>query len=227
MLILDWMKTNVISVTPDTSLRECRRLLKEHQISRLPVVDTDNIVVGLVSVEDVKTFSPQGFTGLEIIEMLEIMAESRAKDVMVVDPTTITYKSTVEQAAMIMRDTRVGCLPVVNDEEKLVGIVTGWDIFKALLDISGADRPGAEVGFVIPDQAGKLREILDQLRGYGMRLISVLSAAYVNETRQVKIRFFGKDAASQNAALKEFADHPGLRYWSREGEFYIKDQPKL
>ena len=227
MLVLDWMQTKVISIPPTATLLQCRKLFKEHKINRLPVVDASNIVVGLISSSDVRSFAPNKSTGLEIIELLEIMSETRVRDVMVVDPVTITYKSTIEQVAKRMIDRHVACLPVVNDEEKLVGIITGWDVFKALLDISGAEQAGVEVGFVVPYQPGTLRELLDRLKTHGMSIISVLSSASNDGMRQVKIRFKGPDAMSQNMALEQFRDHPGLRYWAREDEFYLKSNVNL
>ena len=227
MLILDWMQSKVISIPPTATLLQCRKLFKEHKINRLPVVDANNVVVGLISSSDVRSFAPNKSTGLEIIELLEIMSETKVRDVMVIDPVTITYKSTIEQAAKRMIDKHVACLPVVNDEEKLVGIITGWDVFKALLDISGAEQPGVEVGFVVPYQPGTLRELLDRLKAQGMSIISVLSSASNDGMRQVKIRFKGPDAMSQNIALEQFRDHPGLRYWAREDEFYLKSNVNL
>ena len=99
MLILDWMQSKVISIPPTATLLQSRKLFKEHKINRLPVVDSNNVVVGLISSSDVRSFAPNKSTGLEIIELLEIMSETKARDVMVVDPVTITYKSTIEQAA--------------------------------------------------------------------------------------------------------------------------------
>ena len=227
MLILDWMQSKVISVPPTATLLQCRKLFKEHKINRLPVVDANNIVVGLISSSDVRSFAPSKSTGLEIIELLEIMGETKVRDVMVVDPVTISFKSTIEQAAQKMINRHVACLPVVNDEDKLVGIITGWDVFKALLDISGAEQPGVEVGFVVPYQPGTVRELLDTLKSHGMSIISVLSSASGNNMRQVKIRFKGPDDLSQNVALEQFRDHPGLRYWAREGEFYLKSSAKM
>ena len=227
MLILDWIQSKVISVPPTATLLQCRKLFKEHKINRLPVVDANNIVVGLISSSDVRSFAPSKSTGLEIIELLEIMSETKVRDVMVVDPVTISFKSTIEQAAQKMINRHVACLPVVNDEDKLVGIITGWDVFKALLDISGAEQPGVEVGFVVPYQPGTVRELLDTLKSHGMSIISVLSSASGNNMRQVKIRFKGPDDLSQNVALEQFRDHPGLRYWAREGEFYLKSSAKM
>ena len=72
-----------------------------------------------------------------------------------------------------------------------------------------------------------LRELLDRLKAHGMSIISVLSSASTDGMRQVKIRFKGPDAMSQNVALEQFRDHPGLRYWAREDEFYLKSNVDL
>ena len=77
MLILDWMQSKVISIPPTATLLQCRKLFKEHKINRLPVVDANNIVVGLISSSDVRSFAPSKSTGLEIIELLEIMSETK------------------------------------------------------------------------------------------------------------------------------------------------------
>lgn len=226
MLILDWMKSNVISVPPDTSLLHCRKLFKEHQISRLPVVDADKVVVGLISASDIKEFSPQRTTGLEILEVLDMLGETKAKQLMIVDPATINYKGTVEQAATKMIERRVACLPVVNDEEKLVGILTEWDIFKALVSISGAAMPtGVEMAFKLENRRGTLREILDRLKEYGVRISTVLSIISDDGMRQVKIRFWSEDTAAEDKALEELKNHAGLRYWARNGEVYLRDKP--
>lgn len=223
MLISDWMKPHVITVTPDTSLLQCRKLLKDNRISYLPVVDRDNIVVGLIAASDLKAFAPQHAIGLEILEALEILAETKVKNIMVVAPVTINYNNTVEQAAKIMFDRHVACLPVINDEYKLVGIITGWDIFHALLNMSGAEQGGEEAGFLLPNQPGTIREILETLKTHGMSVISVLSAAADNGMRQVKIRFQAQDATALDDVFDILKQHSGLRYWARDGKVHMKD----
>jgi len=217
------MKPHVITVVPDTSLLQCRKLLKDNRINYLPVVDRDNIVVGLIASADLKAFAPQHTTGFEILEALDILAETKVKDVMVVAPVTIHYNNTVEQAAKTMFDRHVACLPVIDDEDKLVGIITGWDIFHALLNMSGAEQGGEEAGFVLPNQPGTIREILDTLKTHGMSVISVLSAAADNGMRQVKIRFRAQDAAALDDTFEILKQHSGLRYWARDGKVHMKD----
>ena len=222
MLILDWMKPNVITVMPDTSLLQCKKLLKDNRINYLPVVDRDKIVVGLISSSDLKTFAPQHTTGYEILEALDIMAETKVKDVMVVAPVVINYNNTVEQAAKVMFDRHVACLPVIDDEDKLVGIITGWDVFHALLNMSGAEQGGEEAGFMLPNQPGTIREILDTLKTNGMSVISVLSAAADNGMRQVKIRFRAQDASALDDTFEILQKHNGLKYWVRDGKVHMK-----
>lgn len=228
MLILDWMKSNVISVPPDASLLQCRKLFKEHKISRLPVVDADKVVVGLISASDINAFAPQRTTGLEILEVLDLLGETPAKQVMTVAPVTIDYKRTVEQAAKLMIEKRVACLPVVNDDDKLTGILTEWDIFKALVSISGDAMPsGVEMAFNLENKQGTLREILDMLKEYGVRISTVLSIISDDGMRQVKISFWSDNATAENNALEKLKVHPGLRYWARSGEVYLRDKPEF
>ena len=122
-----------------------------------------------------------------------------------------------------MFDRHVACLPVINDEYKLVGIITGWDIFHALLNMSGAEQGGEEAGFLLPNQPGTIREILETLKTHGMSVISVLSAAADNGMRQVKIRFQAQDATALDDIFDILKQHSGLRYWARDGKVHMKD----
>ena len=139
MLVENWMATNVIAVKPDTSLLKCRNLLKEHQIRRLPVVDDQNRVVGIISDRDVKGASPSKATALEVHEMQYLLAELKAKDIMTAKPVTIKPWDSVEQAAIIMMDKKFGGLPVVSEDNKLVGIITNRDM--RFMEGSDFDQP--------------------------------------------------------------------------------------
>lgn len=216
MLVIDWMKPNTVSIAPNTSLLQCRKLFKEHKISRLPVVDSDGVVVGLVTTTNLAALTPRQATPLEIIEALDVLEETKAKDVMLVAPDTISYKSTVDQAAQRMIEKQLTCLPVVDGEGKLLGILTEWDLFKALADVSGVSQRGVDIAFHLENKRGPLREILDQLKEDGMRIISVLSSVSDDGMRQVKIRFHAEDRAAESASLERLKVHLGLRYYAYE-----------
>ncbi len=228
MLVLDWMKTNVITITPETTLHEARRLFVEHKIHRLPVVSENKRVLGLLSTADLQRYAPANATGVEILEALEILDITRAKEAMVHNPPVIHPYNTIEQAAQVMVDKYVDCLPVTDTAGILVGIMTGMEVFRALLDLSGADQPGIEVGFILANKPGELLSVIGKLRSLGMRMIAVLSSlrGESSDTRKVKIRFRGSTEELQDKALEALRDHPGLKYWMRGDEFYIAEDYK-
>lgn len=204
MLVENWMATNVIAVKPDTSLLKCRNLLKEHQIRRLPVVDDQNRVVGIISDRDVKGASPSKATALEVHEMQYLLAELKARDIMTAKPVTIKPWDSVEQAAILMMDKRFGGLPVVAEDNKLVGIITDQDIFKLLINITGARVPGMQFAFELPDTPGSMRVIFDTLRKHSARIISVLSYYLDGDKRQVYVRIRSvDDKAVEDALVKD------------------------
>ncbi len=226
MLIIDWMKTKLITVPPETNLYKCRRLFKEKHISRLPVVDASGNFVGLLSDTDIKDFSPAKATAMEIIEINELLRETTVARVMDKSPVTINYKGTVEQAAMRMVEGRVSCLPVVNDEGRLVGILTDWDIFMAFVATTGSSlTEGAEMEFRLSRERGKLREILDRLGEIKVQISTVLTNSNDDGSRTVKVQFYSEDKSLEEQALEALKDHPGLRYWAHDGKLSIRKLP--
>lgn len=221
MLIKQWMTHDVVSVMPDTSLLKCKSLLRDMNISHLPVVDKQGHVVGLLSTDDIKEFSPQHTTGLEVLELLDILAETPAKQIMIVAPHTIHIDETVENAAMLMEEKRVGCLPVVDSNDKLVGIVTEWDIFKTFISITGSRAESVQMAFVLENKPGTLRAILDRLKEAKARVVTVLSNIRDDGRRGVTLRFRAEERAVEDELVKEFCAQGTVQYWGRGHEIHI------
>ncbi|WP_291443159.1 CBS and ACT domain-containing protein [Desulfovibrio sp.] len=188
MPVQNWMTTDVVSVGPDTSLLKVGKLMKDHHIRRIPVVDENGQVVGIISDRDVRDASPSKATTLDMYEMHYLLAELKAKNIMTAKPITVKPTDTVEQAALIMLDNKVGGLPVVDDSGKLVGIISDHDVFKALVDITGARMGGLQFAIELPDQPGTARPLFDLLRAHNARLLSVLTVSNTDGNRQLFIR---------------------------------------
>ena len=188
MPVQNWMTTDVVSVGPDTSLLKVGKLMKDHHIRRIPVVDDNGQVVGIISDRDVRDASPSKATTLDMYEMHYLLAELKAKNIMTAKPITVKPTDTVEQAALIMLDNKVGGLPVVDDSGKLVGIISDHDVFKALVDITGARMGGLQFAIELPDQPGTARPLFDLLRAHNARLLSVLTVSNTDGNRQLFIR---------------------------------------
>ncbi|MFB7541993.1 CBS domain-containing protein [Streptomyces zaomyceticus] len=118
----DLMTDDVVSAVPATSFKEVAKLLAEHDISGVPVVDADDHVVGVVSESD-----------------LLARDELAARDLMTRPAITVHAEETVSDAARLMVRREVERLPVVDEEERLVGIVTRRDLLRVYL------RPDAEI----------------------------------------------------------------------------------
>ena len=188
MPVQNWMTTDVVSVTPETSLLKVGKLMKDHHVRRLPVLDDKGRVVGIISDRDVRDASPSKATTLDMYEMHYLLAELKAKNIMTAKPITVKPTDTVEQAALIMLDNKVGGLPVVDDSGKLVGIISDHDVFKALVDITGARMGGLQFAIELPDQPGTARPLFDLLRAHNARLLSVLTVSNADGNRQLFIR---------------------------------------
>jgi acetoin utilization protein AcuB len=218
MLIREWMTGEVVVVTPETSMLEAGKLMKEHDIRRLPVIDDARRVVGIVSDRDVKAASPSKATTLDMHEMYYLLSELKIKDIMTPNPVTVHPADTLENAALLMLERSFGGLPVVDAESRIVGIITDHDVFKALVSITGVRTGGVQMAFRLPDRPGSLRAVLDVLGERGARIVSVLSAnAEDGETeRKVYVRVRSMTTEEEDGLIEILKNRFDLMYWTRE-----------
>jgi CBS domain-containing protein len=142
MKVRDVMTRSVITVPPEMSLREVARLLTEHQISGVPVVDASGAILGVVSEADllVKQLSrPVSHRPLDWIigerhdpDELRRHAATTAAESMTSPAVSIDADRPLREAAAVMVDRSVNRLPVISDG-RLVGIVTRADLVRAYL----------------------------------------------------------------------------------------------
>lgn len=130
-LVKDWMTPDPITIGPNTTLPEANRLMKECGIRRLPVVDNGRLV-GIVTLGDVREASPSTATSLSIYELNYLLSRLTVGQIMSHDPIAITPETSIEAAARLMLEHKIGGLPVV-DGAKVVGIITESDIFRLLV----------------------------------------------------------------------------------------------
>ena len=119
---------------------------------------------------------------------IEIANAIAAKMGVTAKPITVKPTDTVEQAALIMLDNKVGGLPVVDDAGKLVGIISDHDVFKAMVDITGARLGGLQFAVELPDQPGTARPLFDLLRAHNARILSVLTVSNPDGNRHMFVR---------------------------------------
>jgi len=185
MLVANWMTKDVITITPDRSMMKVSKVMKDKDISRVPVVDEDGKILGIVSDRDIKDASPSKATTLDMHELYYLLSEIKIKDIMTKKPVTIRENETVEKAAVLMLEGNFGGLPVLDEQGVVVGIITDTDIFKVLVEISGVYEGGAQVCLQISTEPGSLGPVLDFIKDSGARIMSVMTRN-VSETEGMK-----------------------------------------
>ena len=208
MPVQDWMTADVVSVGPETSLLKVGKLMKDHNVRRIPVVDERGHVIGIISDRDVRDASPSKATTLDMHEMHYLLAELKAKSIMTAKPVTVKPFDTVEHAALIMLERKVGGLPVVDDTGKLVGIISDHDVFKAMVDITGARLGGLQFAIELPDRPATARPLFDALRAHDARLLSVLTVCKPDGNRHLFVRV--RHLENPEAEVRMMQDVSGL-----------------
>lgn len=128
-LVGDWMTREVVTISPNTMLAEAHKLMQEKRIRRLPVMDHDQIV-GIVTLGDVRGAEPSRASSLSIWEMNHLLAKLKVVEVMTRNPMTIRQNASIGEAARLMLDHKFSGLPVLDEDSRLVGIITESDIFR-------------------------------------------------------------------------------------------------
>jgi acetoin utilization protein AcuB len=219
MIIKDWMTKDVITVDPEASMMRAAKLMKEKSIRRLPVVDDKGRLLGMLSDRDVKEASPSKATTLDVHELYYLLSEIKVKNIMTPSPLTIRDTDTVVKCAAIMHDKKISGLPVLNESDELVGIMTQNEVYRVLLSITGVYHGGVQFGLKLADERGTLKEVLDFLRGYKARVISILTSydKVDDGYRQVFIRIMDMDKSVLNELQKELGEKYDLSFWVRDG----------
>ncbi|MEK6569446.1 MAG: CBS domain-containing protein [candidate division NC10 bacterium] len=125
------MNRDLVTVDKQASLRRARRILDQHRIRHLLVVDGKRLV-GIVTDRDLRQAAPSSKSPLTISERQEFMDELKVLEVMSRKLITASPTTTIREAARVMVREKIGCLPVV-DGNQLVGIVTQADLLEMLV----------------------------------------------------------------------------------------------
>lgn len=136
--VKDVMTTEVVAVREDAQFRDIVDLLETHRVSGLPVVDRDDVVVGVVSESDLlarmeftgEPGRPRLFEGRQARTAREKANGELARELMTAPPVTVLVDTPIVGAARLMASARVKRLPVTNLTGRLIGIVTRSDLLK-------------------------------------------------------------------------------------------------
>lgn len=157
--VKDFMTRDVICTEKDTKISELIDLMHANNIHRVPVVDSNKKLAGLITEGTISESGGSKATSLSIYELNYLMSKTKVSTVMVRDVLTVTENDLVEKATELMLKEDIGCLPVVNDKQEVVGIVTQNDIFSIFLTMLGWGHKGSRLSLTVKDEVGTIGEI--------------------------------------------------------------------
>ncbi|HEX2585258.1 MAG TPA: CBS domain-containing protein [Steroidobacteraceae bacterium] len=155
MFVSMWMTKDVTTITPDTSLTDIATTMSRQRIRRLPVLessDPHSKLLGMVSSQDVlhafpADVNPLPFVGGGSDNKTALPAVAlKAKDIMSTDLITTSPETPIEEVARLMRENKIGALPVMR-HEVLVGLITESDLFSAFANIFDPGSHGVRITF--------------------------------------------------------------------------------
>ena len=174
MFVSEWMTRKVFSVKPDDSVSAVVRMIKEKSIKHIPVAEQGKLK-GIISDRDIKDYCPSKATSLDMYELHYLLEKTSVREVMKTKVFTTAPDMPVEEAAMVLYDKNIGCLPVI-ESGKLAGIISDRDIFRALIDITGIRHRGHRIFITLEDRPGSIKDVADIIRKYDFTLQSILTS---------------------------------------------------
>ena len=139
--VKEWMSADPVMIEPDAPAQAALDLMTLHGIRHLPVVDGHGRVVGVISIDDLRAAVPLAVSAASRGKSgpVEIGA-GRVGDLMTFEPHCVRAETPLAEAADRMAELRIGCLPVVESQGGLVGILSETDALRALASMLWTDE---------------------------------------------------------------------------------------
>ena len=202
MFVANRMSKNPITVSPDTKVDEAAALMKKHHFRRLPVV-TDGKLVGFLSDKDIIKAAPSPATTLAKYEINSLLAKMRIADIMAKEVISVQVDATIEEAALLMCNHKIGGLPVISSVGSVVGVITETDIFKTFVDVMGLAEGKTRLTLEVQDRVGTVKEIASVFSDLGISIDSLITCKKDDGSYEIVVRGDFTDLNKIKESLEE------------------------
>ncbi len=200
MYVSNRMTPDPITVSPTTSARKALDIMQEKRFSNIPVVDNGRLV-GIIAKEDIINRYFCGEKGCSFLE--DILIEEMMNRHFI----TINRNDYLEKAIYLLKEKDISALPVLDNDGKMVGIITRTDIFDAFADSMGVDNEGTRIYIILPDFIGQMAKITNIVKNHGISIDAMsLFDSRVVKAKQMVMKVNVKDAKT----LIEDLTHAGI-----------------
>ena len=193
MYVSERMTRYPATVMPNYSVSKAYQIMTEGHYSQLPVVDSDNKLIGLVTEKLLAEVNPSSATSLSVYEINYLLSKTKVQDIM----KTGIFK--------INKDNRISSLPVIEGDNYLAGIITRTDIFKAFIDIMGVKATGTRIAITTEDKVGVLADITSILAEHNINIRNITDISENGKSEiTIKVRSLDASAAIEDIKAKGY-----------------------
>ncbi len=182
MLVKDIMTDKVIAIDPTMPIGDVYALMEQRNIRHFPIVRDDDLV-GIVSDRDIRSVGselPTAKRGVTLKDPVETIMNA---------PVITTYANDpVEESSHVLREHKIGAMPVVDEDDQLVGIVTGIDFLEALIKMTGVQDATSRLEVEVDNRPGSLASLATAISRRGINVASILSTRKEPDTLSFVLR---------------------------------------
>ena len=206
MLVKKIMVKNPVFISPETTVNEVRALMEKEKFGHVPVLDKNNVLVGIVTRDDLTKAEPSAATTLDQYEISYLLSKMTVKDIMVKNVITVQENEVVEVAARTMADRDIGCLPVMRGK-LLVGIITDTDLFHVFVNAFGARHEGVRIVGIFSEKPGQLAKLCQAIAESGGNIVSLVTSEGDDlSCRRITMKIDSLSREKLEAIIKEIPD---------------------
>jgi len=186
MFVSRSMTQKVVTINKDADILEAKDLMEQYQIRHLPVVEPDGLLIGMITDRDLRSALPSTFfkKDKKAAKKTTAAPSIKVKEIMSQNLVTLSPMDTIQDALLLIQKTLVGALPVVDEKDKLKGIISVRDLLRAFINVLGIGQPGTLLCILVEEKIGQLKKIVDIITEEKISFGSVLVARYWEEGKR-------------------------------------------
>jgi acetoin utilization protein AcuB len=186
MFVSKSMTRKVISIDKDADVLQAKEKMDRYLVRHLPVVDKNNRLIGIVSDRDIRSAFPSILMHDYLIRKeRERLSAHKIKDIMTIDPVTVSPLDTIQDVLLLVQENRVGAFPVVDEKGILKGIISVRDLIRTFINVLGIGEPGTLLCVVVEEKIGQMKKVVDAITEEKISFGSILVARHWEEEKRV------------------------------------------
>lgn len=193
MFVRLWMTRSPQTIRAEQTVADVITVFEENKFRRLPVVDSSDKLIGILSQSDAFKLRPSLLDGSATGSSKALLEQTKVEEIMTPQPICVEPLTPLESVARTMRKEKIGGIPVL-DNGKLVGIITESDIFAAFTEVLGGNSAGVRVELIIGKSNKEIYSFLDVFKKYRLNLQAItVHHDFGENQRLVTVKIVGSD----------------------------------